>query len=163
MKSYKKRNNRKHPAKRGGSSLNHSELNVSANVANTPSFQGIPLRYFYDVNDYNSDPNNPSVVVNARLSGGKSRRLKKSRKSTKSGKKSRKNLRKQRGGINIFSNTPFFGTASYNIPAAFGSIPIAFVAKDIIAGDITPQNPENPSTIQQPIETKYNYNNPPLA
>ena len=115
------------------------------------------------MNDYNSDPNNPSIVTNARLSGGRSLKLKKSKKSAKSSRKSRKNGRRHRGGFNVFSNTPLLGTSSYNIPAAIGSIPFAFIAKDIIAGDITPLNPENPSTIQQPVETKYNYNNPPLA
>jgi hypothetical protein len=159
MKSYKKRNNRKHHAKKGGSSLNYTEINATNNVANTPSFQGIPLRYFYDMNDYNTDPNNPSAITNARFSGGKSRRTKKSKKTAKS----RKNGRRQRGGFNIFSYTPFLGTASYNIPASFGSTPFAFIAKDFVAGNITPSNPQNPSTIQQPSEFKYNGHHPPLA
>jgi hypothetical protein len=34
---------------------------------------------------------------------------------------------------------------------------------DIISGSTTPQYPQNPSTIQQPAEAKYNYNHPPLA
>ena len=159
MKSYKKRNNRKPRAKRGGSSLNYTQVNASNVVANTPSFQGIPIRYFYDMNDYNSDPNNPSVVTNARLSGGRPRRQ--SKKSAKSMRKTRK--RRQRGGFNVFSNTPFLGTASYNIPASFGSIPFSYLGTDIVARATTPQYPENPSTIQHPVETKYNYNNPPLA
>lgn len=159
MKSYTKKGKRKHLAKKGGSSLTHSEINAPNNVQNTPSFQGIPLRYFYDINDYNTDPNNPTVITNARLSGGKSRRTKKSKKTAKS----RKNGRRQRGGYNIFSNYPFLGTSSYNIPASFGNLPFAFIAKDFIAGNITPLNPQNPSTTQQPSEFKYNYHNPPLA
>jgi len=159
MKSYTKKGNRKHRVKKGGSSLTHSEINAPNNVQNTPSFQGIPLRYFYDINDYNTDPNNPTVITNARLSGGKSRRTKKSKKTAKS----RKNGRRQRGGYNIFSNYPFLGTSSFNIPASFGSVPAAFIAKDFIAGNITPLNPQNPSTAQQPSETIYNAYHPPLA
>jgi hypothetical protein len=160
MKSDKK--TRKTRAKRGGSSLNYTQVNASNSVANTPSFQGIPIRYFYDMNDYNSDPNNPSVVTNARLSGGRSRRQ--SKKSAKSMRKTRKHRqRRQRGGFNVFSNTPFLGTASYNIPASFGSIPFSYLGSDIIAGSTTPQYPQNPSTIQQPAEAKYNTYHPPLA
>jgi len=156
MKSYKKY--RKHRAKKGGSSLNYTEINAANTVANSPSFQGVPIRYYYDMNDYNTDPNNPTVVTNARLSGGKSR----SRRG-KTHKKSRKNVRRQRGGgYNPFSNL-FLGTASFNIPASFGNIPFAFIGRDFIAGDITSQNPQNPSTVQQPSEFKYNYHNPPLA
>lgn len=156
MKSYKKRNNKKPRAKKGGSSLNHSAINATNTVANSPSFQGIPLRYFYDINDYNADPNNPAAVTNARFSGGKSRKSKKSAKS-------RKNIRRQRGGFNVFSNTPFLGSASYNIPASFGSVPFSFITKDFVAGDITPLNPQNPSTMQQPTESIYNAYHPPLA
>jgi len=161
MKSDKK--TRKTRAKRGGSSLNYTQVNASNAVANTPSFQGIPIRYFYDMNDYNSDPNNPAVITSARLSGGRSLRVKKSKKSKKTSRKTRKHSRRQRGGFNVFSNTPLLGTASYNVPASFGSVPFAFITKDFVAGDITPLNPENPSTIQQPAEAKYNAYNPPLA
>ena len=161
MKSYKKRNNRKSRVKRGGSSLNYSAVNTNTAVSNSPSFQGLPIRYYYDMNDYNTDPNNPSIVSNARLSGGKSRRLKQSKKSAKSSRKSRKH--RQRGGFNVFSNSPFLGTASYNVLASFGSVPSAYLGTDIISGSTTPQYPQNPSTTQQPVETKYNYNNPPLA
>lgn len=163
MKSYKKRNNRKSRAKRGGSSLNYSAVNTNVAVSNSPSFQSLPIRYYYDMNDYNTDPNNPSIVTNARLSGGKSRRFKQSKKSAKLNRRSRKNVYRQRGGFNVFSNSPFLGTASYNIPASFGSVPFSYLGTDIISGSITPQNPQNPSTIQQPSEAKYNYNHPPLA
>lgn len=158
MKSYTKR--RKPRAKKGGSSLNYSQLNAANNVQNTPSFQGLPIRYFYDMNDYNSDPNNPSVITNARLSGGKSRRVKKSKKTSR---KSKKNGRRQRGGFDPFRNTPLLGTSSYNVPASFGTLPFAFISKDFIAGHITPLNPQNPSTIQQPAESKYNAHHPPLV
>ena len=159
MKSYTKKGKRKHLAKKGGSSLNYTEINAANTVANSPSFQGVPIRYYYDMNDYNTDPNNPAVVTNARLSGGKSRNRRR-----KTNKKSRKNVRRQRGGgFNIFSNYPFLGTTSYNIPASFGNLPFAFIGRDFIGGDITSQNPQNPSTTQQPSEFKYNYHNPPLA
>lgn len=114
-----------------------------------PSFQGIPMRYYYDMNDYKSDPNNPSNMMNSRLSGGK---------------KSRKNNKiRQRGGFIGFSNYPLLGTTSFNLPASFGNTPFAFIGESIQTGSITPQNPQNPSTIEQPGDTKYNYNNPPLA
>jgi hypothetical protein len=159
MKSYTKKYKRKHGAKKGGSSLTPSEINATNNVQNTPSFQGVPLRYFYDLNDYNTDPNNPAVITNARLSGGKSRRNKRSKTARKSSKRSRR----QRGGFNIFSNTPFLGNASFNIPASFGSVPAAFITQDFVGGNITSSNPQNPSTIEQPSESKYNAYNPPLA
>jgi hypothetical protein len=147
------KNNSKLRTKKGG----YAELSVySSTVENSPSFQGLPIRYYYDLNDYNADPNNSKMITDSRLTGGKSRRNKKySRKSRK--------YRKQRGGFNIFSNTPFLGTSSFNIPASFGSLPSAFITKDIISGDTTSQYPQNPSTIQQPAEAKYNYNNMPLV
>jgi hypothetical protein len=111
-----------------------------------PSFQGLPIRYYYDLNDYKSDPN--AMIINGRLSGGKRKFNKKPR---------------QRGGFNGFSNYPFLGTGSFNIPASFGSVPFAYIGQNIQSGSITPQYPQNPSTIQQPAEMKYNYNNPPLA
>ena len=156
MKTFKKVNrklrskkNRKLRSKKGG----YAELNAPSIVENSPSFQGVPIRYYYNVNDYNADPNNPGIIVDSRLNGGKSRR----------NKKSSKKSRKQRGGYNIFSNTPFLGTSSFNIPASFGSLPFAFISKDIISGAVTSQYPQNPSTIEQPAEAKYNYNNPPLV
>lgn len=160
MRTFKKGNkkprtkrNRKLRTKKGG----HAELSAySSSVENSPSFQGVPIRYYYGLNDYNDDPNNPGMMVNSRLNGGKSRR---NRKSSRKSKQSRK----QRGGFNVFSNTPFLGNSSFNVPASFGSLPFAFISKDIISGDITPQYPENPSTIQQPAEAKYNFNNPPLV
>jgi hypothetical protein len=137
MKSYKKprknkqRKTRKH--QKGGTN---------------PSFQGLPIRYYYDINDYNSDP--IRAAVNARLSGGRKR-------------KSSKNTPRQRGGFIGFSNYPFLGTTSFNLPASFGSVPFAYIGENIQSGNITSQFPQNPSTIQQPGEMKYNYNNPPLA
>jgi hypothetical protein len=161
MKSYKKRNNRKSRGKKGGSSLNYSELHTDNTVSNSPSFQGLPIRYYYDMNDYNSDPNNPSIIANTRLSGGRSR--KRSKKYAKLSRKYKKHRGSQRGGFNIFRDSPFLTTASYNIPAAFGNIPFAYLSNDIISGSTTPQYPENPSTTEHPSETKYNYINPPLA
>jgi hypothetical protein len=155
-----KKHSRKYRAKKGGSaSLNPGEISATNTIANAPSFQGIPIRYFYDMNDYNTDPNNPAVITNARLSGGKSRKFKKSKKTAKS----RKNGRRQRGGFNVFSNTPFLGSASYNTPASFGAVPFAFISKDFIAGNVTSLHPQNPSTIQHPSEFKYNAHNPPLV
>jgi hypothetical protein len=114
-----------------------------------PSFQGIPMRYYYDMNDYKSDPNNPSNMMNSRLSGGK---------------KSRKNNKiRQRGGFIGFGNYPVLGNTSFNVPASFGNTPFAFIGQNIQAGSITSHNPQNPSTIDQPIDNKYNYNHPPLA
>ena len=139
MKSYKKQSKktRKHKKTRtqqkGGN--------------NQPSFQGLPLRYYYDLNDYKADPNNASV--NSRLSGGKKHKYNKTP--------------RQRGGFIGFSNSPFLGNASFNIPASFGNIPFAYISQNVQAGSITPQNPQNPSTTDHPAEAKYNYNNPPLA
>jgi hypothetical protein len=145
--------NRKPRTKKGG----HAELSAhSSRVENSPSFQGVPIRYYYGVNDYNADPNNPAMIVNSRLTGGKSRRTK------KSSRKSRK-YRKQRGGFNVFSDTPFLGTGSFNIPASFGSLPSAFISSDVISGGVTSQYPQNPSTTEHPADVKYNYNNPPLV
>jgi hypothetical protein len=152
-RKYRTRSNRKLRTKKGG----YAELSAySSRVENSSSFQGVPIRYYYGVNDYNADPNNPGMMINSRLTGGKSRRNKKSSRKFKQS-------RKQRGGFNVFSNTPFLGTSSFNIPASFGSLPSAFITKDIISGDITAQYPQNPSTIQQPAEAKYNYNHVPLV
>lgn len=123
---------------------NKSKTRKQQRGGNSPSFQGLPLRYYYDMNDFYTDP--IRNVVNSRLSGGK-----------------RGKTHRQRGGFIGFSSSPFFGNASFNIPASFGSTPFAHISQNIQSGSISSRFPQNPSTIEQPTEMKYNYNNPPLV
>jgi hypothetical protein len=103
----------------------------------------VPLRYYYELNDHNADPLNPQAMTDSRLMVG--------------GKKHKK----MRGGMTFSTNTdPLFGAASsYNVPAAFGSYPQALISQNLVSGTSS----VNPSTIAQPVETKYNVNNPALA
>jgi len=110
-----------------------------------PGPEAVPIRYYYGLNDHAQDPNNPSAIVDARLSGG-------------NGGKRRKQ-RKQSGGFSYVNTDVILGSAAYNVPGSFGSHVQAPIAYSLLSGTTS----VNPSTYAQPIEYKYNENNPALA
>jgi hypothetical protein len=138
----KRRRSTRTRRQRGGCASCGSSL--SGGGVSDPSFQGLPQRYYYEVNDLNADPNNPSAIVNPRLTGGRKNRR-----------------RKQKGGSSIPVPTDYLlGTASYNLPAAMATSAGAPLSYSFLSGDM---NGQNPSTTVQPVEAKYNENNQPMA
>ena len=109
-------------------------------------FQQSPGQYYYDVNNHNNDPNDPSVVMSTRnapnMMGGKSRRRR--------GRKSRK----MRGGNLILGN----GSLNNSL-TSFGNLDGAFIGKSIFSG----QPILDGSVINQPAYLTYNSNSPPMV
>jgi hypothetical protein len=135
----KKRRPRKH---RGGCGHCGASMNGGNAHGAVPGPEAVPIRYYYGLNDHVQDPTNPSAVVDARLSGGKQRKQ-----------------RKQRGGFSYVNTDMILGSTAYNVPGSFGSHVQAPLAYGLLSGTTS----VNPSTYVQPIETKYNGDNPPLA
>ena len=125
-------------------------MNGGGNAA-VPGPEVVPIRYYYGLNDHAQDPNNPSNIVDARLTGGNGG-------NGGNGGKQRKQ-RKQRGGFSYVNTDVILGSAAYNVPGSFGSHVQAPIAYSLLSGTTS----VNPSTYAQPIEYKYNENNPALA
>jgi hypothetical protein len=119
-----------------------------------PSFNGsLPQRYYYGLNTHEHDPNNPNAKIDARqipsIRGGKTR----TRKTTK------------RGGELGFS----YFNAQMGTPSAFnplntvGDIVTSQIGSNYISGEVNSTVLPNPSVFSQPVETKYNMYNMPMA
>ena len=120
---------------------------------NPPSFVGLPLRYFYSENTHNQDPNNPNMQVASRqlpsIAGGKNR----TKKATK------------RGGALGFSyfNGQTGTAAAFNPVNTIGDIATSQIGSNYMSGDVNPSVLPNPSVFSQPVESKYNMYNMPMA
>jgi hypothetical protein len=120
---------------------------------NLPSFTGLPLRYFYPENTLNNDPNNPSAMVASRqlspMIGGKNR----TKKATK------------RGGALGFSlfNGQMGTDVAFNPLNTVGDTVTSQLGSNYISGDVNQSVLPNPSVFSQPVESKYNMYNMPLA
>jgi hypothetical protein len=147
LKSKKntKRNNRKTVRKiKGGCGCN-TPLITGGN--HPPSFDKLPIRYFYDMNTHDNDPNNPNVMESSRNLPNPSFGGKKSKK--------RKQKRIKGGNNDVFlGNTPV-----NNAFTSFGSIDGAFSGKNLLLG--IPN--ESSSVTEQPAYQFFNKANPPLA
>jgi len=121
---------------------------------NPPSFDGsLPLRYYYSLNTHNQDPNNPNMQVASRqlppMRGGKNR----TKKATK------------RGGALGFSlfNGQTGTDAAFNPLNTIGDVATSQIGSNYISGDINSTVLPNPSVFNQPVNTKYNMYNMPMA
>jgi hypothetical protein len=118
-----------------------------------PSFNGLPLRYYYSKNSLNDDPNAPKMQIASRqlpqIKGGKNR--------TKKSKK--------RGGALGFSyfNGQMGTTNAFNPLNTIGDIATSKIGSNYISGDVNSNVLPNPSVFSQPVESKYNIYNMPLA
>lgn len=142
---------KRRPRKHKGGCGHCGAPTVGGNLAPVPGPEAVPIRYYYGLNDHAGDPNNPSAVVDARLSGGNGG-------NGGTGGKRRKQ-RRQRGGFSYVNTDMILGSTAYNVPGSFGSHVQAPLAYSLLSGTTS----VNPSTYAQPIEQKYNENNPALA
>uniref|UniRef100_A0A6C0HHI9 Uncharacterized protein n=1 Tax=viral metagenome TaxID=1070528 RepID=A0A6C0HHI9_9ZZZZ len=123
-----------------------------------PSFDGtLPQRYYYKLNPHDPDPISPSQLTASRqlpdmykMKGGKNR--------TKKGTK--------RGGsllgfswFNGQTGTPI----SFNPLNTIGDISTSQIGSNYISGNIGQSVLPNPSVLSQPVDSKYNIYNRPLA
>jgi hypothetical protein len=121
---------------------------------NPPSFQGLPLRYYYPTSDYSSDPNDPSAVSSVRIMPN----LKAGSKKRNRSQKKHKQIQKK-GGMLGFSYL-HGNDINYNPLNTIGNLPSSAIASNIISGNMSSQNP---SVLYQPVNDKYNQHNLPLA
>ena len=109
-------------------------------------FQTSHNQYYYDVNTHANDPNNPSVMANARnlpnMTGGASRR----------------STRRFHGG-KLRGGNPFFPGSTNNALTNFGNYDMAMSARTIVNGEPLP----NPDVFDQPAAYTYTAYRPPLA
>lgn len=113
---------------------------------NPPSFQTLPLRSYYELNNYNNDPASSDAVINSRnlanaQSGG--RRTRKYR-----------GTKKMRGGDLLLGNSSI-----NNALTSFGTTTGAYTGSNIFSGVAG----VNSSIIDQPAFQTYSNLSPPLA
>jgi hypothetical protein len=115
---------------------------------NPPSFETLPQRYYYELNNYNNDPAASNVVLNARnlpnmQSGGKKRKSNKVRIN-----------KKMKGGDMLL------GQSSLNNSfTAFGTTSGVLSGNNILLG----VESRDSSVINQPAFQSYSKISPPLA
>ena len=115
-----------------------------------PSYNGLPLRYVYPQNAYSQDPSDSGHTTNSRLlhSGGRTRR----NNPKKGGSMSFSYLNGQLGSVGAFNPVSMVGESS-------GSS----LHSNIISGAVSSNILQNPSVFSQPVDTKYNIYNRPIA
>jgi len=127
--------------RRGGSGGNDTPLN------------GLSQRYYYSQNLLANDPNSPDQKIASRqltnLRGGKTR----TKKSMKGGL-----------GFSFFNGQSFPATSvAFNPLNTIGDISTSQIASNYLSGDVNQTVLPNPSVFSQPVESKYNMYNMPLA
>ena len=117
-----------------------------------PSYNGLPLRYVYSQNTYNQDPSAPSSVVSSRLSNN-------------SGGTRRRNRLPKKGGSMAFSylNGQMSSSNGFNPVSIIGQTSGSTIHSNILSGDVSTTSLQNPSVFSQPVDTRYNIYNRPLA
>jgi hypothetical protein len=120
---------------------------------NDASFNGtLSQRHYYGLNSHNQDPNSPNMQMAVRqqpnIRGGKNQTKKASK----------------RGGFNFsWFNGQTAGPSSYNPLHTVGDMGTSQIASNYISGNIGSKILPNPSVLSQPVDSKYNTYNMPLA
>jgi hypothetical protein len=145
-KNNRKTRNKKNKMRGGDCGCNKS-IFKGGNI-NPPSFETLPQRYYYELNNYNNDPTASNVLLNARnlpnvQSGGKKRKLTRRRVN-----------KKMKGGDALLGNSSL-----NNSFTAFGTTGGVISGNNILLGVETPDS----SVISQPAFQTYSKINPPLA
>jgi hypothetical protein len=135
----------------GGKKYSHKKR-TGGNDA-PPSYNGLPLRYVYGQNNYMNDPSDPSKTVNARLM------------QNMSGGKNRRNKTAKKGGSLSFSylNGQVGSAMGFNPLYSVGDTAGSVLGSTIISGAVSDSVLQNPSVFSQPVNSKYNIYNRPLA
>jgi len=120
---------------------------------NDGSLNGLSQRYYYPQNSLNNDMNNPDQQIASRqlanIIGGKNR----TKKSAKKG-----------GALGFSYFNGQMGTATaFNPLNTIGDIATSQLGSNYISGDINHAVLPNPSVLSQPVDSKYNIYNMPLA
>jgi len=120
---------------------------------NDASFNGtLSQRHYYGLNTHNHDPNSPNMQMAVRQQP-----------NVKGGKNYTKKASK-RGGFNFsWFNGQTAGPSSYNPLHTIGDMGTSQLASNYISGNIGSKILPNPSVLSQPVDTKYNTFNMPLA
>ena len=117
----------------------------------TPSFNGLPQRYYYQQNDFAQDPTSNQIASRqlANIKGGKNKTKRSAR----------------RGGSLGFSY--FNGQAglasNFNPTSSIGELMGSQLGSNYISTEVNTNTLTNPSVFSQPVESKYNVYNMPMA
>jgi len=148
----KSKKTRKHRHRKGCGCTKRQQKMRGGNInpASFQPFQQHQDQYHYDVNNYNNDPNDPSVAMSSRnfpdIVGGKRR---------KRARRSRKGRKIRGGNIDLI-----LGNGASNNPlTSFGSVDGAFMGKSIVNGEQLTDG----SVFNQPAYSTYNANSTPLV
>lgn len=143
------------PGLRGGKNYIYHRTRGGNDIP--PSFDGqLPQRYFYSENNHNQDPNNPSMQIASRqaqapsLSGGISHHKKPSKKGGL-------------GVMDMFNGTMGMTSMAFNPMNTIGEMATSQLPSAYLSGNIQPNVLQNPSILSQPVDSKYNTYNRPLA
>lgn len=118
-----------------------------------PSYTGLPLRYVYGQNDYIKDPSDPSKTVNARLL-----------QNMTGGKKHRNKTAKKGGSLSFsYLNGQVGSSMGFNPLYSVGDTAGSVLGSTIISGSVSDSVLQNPSVFSQPVNSKYNIYNRPMA
>ena len=135
----------------GGNKYSHKKR-TGGNDA-PPSYAGLPLRYVYGQNDYMKDPSDPAHQTDSRLlqnmTGGKKRRNKTAKKG---------------GSLSFSYLNGQLGTAmGFNPLYSIGDTAGSAMGSTIMSGAVSDAVLQNPSVFSQPVNSKYNIYNRPMA
>jgi hypothetical protein len=118
-----------------------------------PSYAGLPLRYVYGQNDYMKDPSDPAHQTDSRLL------------QNMTGGKKRQNKTAKKGGSLSFSylNGQLGSSMGFNPLYSVGESAGSMLGSTIISGTVSDAVLQNPSVFSQPVNSKYNIYNRPMA
>ena len=119
---------------------------------NDVPLNGLPQRYYYAQNTLENDPINKQIASRqlANITGGKKNRTKKAMKGGL--------------GFSFFNGQSFPATSlAFNPLSTIGDISTSQLASNYLSGDVNQTVLPNPSVFSQPVESKYNMYNMPLA
>jgi hypothetical protein len=119
---------------------------------NPSGFTGsLPLRYYYHQNQLEQDPNRMQIATRQvpNIKGGKNKKTAKTKKG---------------GGLSFsYFNGQMAGPSSFNPLNTIGDIATSQIGANYLSGDVNSSILPNPSIFSQPVETKYNIYNMPMA
>lgn len=146
MKNHSlRKTNRKHKHKKGCTYCKKRHSLRRKMKGGSPSFQPFQSQsnqYYYGLNNHNTDPANPSMIVSSRnlpnIVGGKGRS---------------RRTRRMKGG-----NPMLYGTTN-NMLTNFGNYDMGYAAKAMVSGNQLPST----DIMDQPVFLTYSKYNPPLV
>ena len=154
-RSLRNKSNRKHRHKKGKKSLFSSKRRMvggNVNPASFRPFESSPEQYYYKLNNYMNDPNDPGTTMSARnfpnLVGGRAK-----------GRRNLNTKKKRSRAIKIKGGNPMLPGSTNNALTNFGNYDMPPSAISLVNSSPLP----NTDVFDQPAYYTYNADRPPLA